>query len=103
MKVISISALILSLKLEEAQMAATFQFQIATANTCNNTRELRSSIPVSEKNDKKSDARSTSKKKSKKQDFNKIGDKKTDSIYNKVTTLSYILLDEFGNDMISKS
>ena len=38
MKVIALATLILSLKLEEAEMAATFQFQIATANTCNNTR-----------------------------------------------------------------
>ncbi len=30
-------------------------------------------------------------------------DKKVDNIYNKVTALSYILLDEFGNDMISKN
>lgn len=30
-------------------------------------------------------------------------DKKADNIYNKVTALSYILLDEFGNDIISKS
>lgn len=38
MKVISISALILALKIEEAESAATFQFQISTANTCNNNR-----------------------------------------------------------------
>ena len=38
MKVISISALILALKIEAAESAATFQFQISTANTCNNNR-----------------------------------------------------------------
>ena len=85
-------------------MAATFQFQIATANTCNNTRELRSSIPVSEKNERKTEGRSTSKKKTKKEEVgNKLCDKKSENIYNKVTALSYILLDEFGNESISKS
>lgn len=62
---------------------------------------MRSSIPTG---DRKVEARSTSKKKSKKDEItNKVGDKKTDSIYNKVNTLSYILADEFGNDLLSKS
>ena len=49
MKVIAISSLILALKMEEAEMAAAFQFQIATANSCNHARELRTSLPVSDR------------------------------------------------------
>ena len=65
MKTIALAALILSLKLEETETAAAFQFQIITANSCSYAREIRTSFPL---RDKKSDEhRSCSKRKWKKE------------------------------------
>lgn len=53
MKIISLSALILALKMKEAETAAAaFQLQIMTANSCTYTREIRSSVPCEMTNQK---------------------------------------------------